>query len=115
MNIEKKQSNLKRRQYSIRKRIEGTAAQPRISIYRSNKHIYAQAIDDIAKVTLAAASDEKVKKGNGIERAQGVGAELGEKLKKLKVEKAVFDRKGRKYHGRVKALADSMREAGIHL
>lgn len=115
MNIEKKQENLLKRKYAIRKKLSGTDSAPRVSVYRSNKHIYAQAIDDVARKTLASAHDKSESKAPGVEVAQKVGESLAEKLKKLKINKVVFDRNGRKYHGRVKALAEALRSAGIQL
>lgn len=111
--------SLRRRKirYSIRKKIEGSAETPRLSVFRSNKEIYAQVIDDISGKTLAAASsadkDLKKAKGNKTERAGKVGALIGERAKQAGVEKVVFDRSGYLYHGRVKALAEAAREAGL--
>ncbi|KXK26196.1 MAG: 50S ribosomal protein L18 [candidate division WS6 bacterium OLB20] len=102
-----------RRKRSIRGRISGTASVPRLTVYRSNSHIYAQIIDDVAQVTLASASDTKIDKGNATERAQKVGQEVAKAAMGKKIEKVVFDRNGYKYHGRVKALADAAREAGL--
>jgi large subunit ribosomal protein L18 len=108
-----------RRKHSIRKRISGTAERPRLSVFRSNAHIYAQAIDDTTQKVLAAASDLESalagsltgkKKG---ERARLVGQTIGKKLKDQNVTKVVFDRNGFIYHGRVKELADGARDAGL--
>ncbi len=103
--------------YRIRKRISGTTERPRLSIYRSNKGIYAQLIDDVKGVTLVAAStldkdfaDQKVSKG---ERAKLVGAKIAQKAKEKNIESVLFDRNGYLYHGRVKALADGVREGGL--
>ena len=109
------------RRNSIRKRIrkvlKGTAERPRLSIYRSNKQIYAQLIDDIAGVTLAAASsaskDVEGLKGNKVEIAKAVGKAIAEKGKQSGVKSVVFDRGGYLYHGRVKSLAEGAREAGL--
>jgi len=110
----------KRRKISIRHNLSGTPERPRISVYRSLKHIYAQVIDDVNKKTLAAASSlqpqfqDKVKKNmKGTEKAELVGKILAEKCKKKKIKKVCFDRNGFKYHGRVKALADGAREGGL--
>lgn len=108
-----RRAKIKRR---IRKKISGTTAMPRLSVYRSNKQIYAQIIDDTNGVTLASASSYKNKaaeKGNKIEQAAVVGKELAEKAVKAGIESVVFDRNGYLYHGRVKSLADSAREGGL--
>jgi large subunit ribosomal protein L18 len=99
----------------IRKVVKGTAERPRLSVYRSNKEIYAQLIDDINGVTLAAGSsrtnaDPKMKK---LDQAVAVGKMIGEKALSAGVTMVVFDRGGYLYHGRVKALADGAREAGL--
>lgn len=95
-----------RRHKRVRAKIKGTAKVPRLCVFRSNKYIYAQIIDDEAGKTLAF-SKEKFSK------AKKAGEVIAEKSKKLKIEKIVFDRGGYKYHGRVKALADGAREAGL--
>ena len=106
-----------RRIVRIRSKISGTSSKPRICVFRSNKYIYAQAIDDIKGHTLASFSslnlDKKDKSLTKIEEAALVGEKLAEKLLKLGVKKAVFDRRGYMYHGRVKALADGAREGGL--
>ena len=103
--------------YRIRKKIEGNGAIPRLSVFRSNKEIYAQVIDDISGKTLVAAStldkDLKKAKGNKTEIAVKVGALVGERAKKAGIETVVFDRSGYLYHGRVKALAEGARGAGL--
>lgn len=96
----------------IRKQIIGTKDIPRLNVYRSNKNIYAQLIDDEAGVTLAEASSMKMD-GNTVEVASLVGKEIAEKAKKAKISKVVFDRGGYLYHGRVKALADAARSNGL--
>jgi len=101
------------RQQKIRSRISGTTSRPRLSIYRSNVNIYAQLIDDVSGKTLCAASDIKVKDGTKLQRAQKVGEEIAKKAKELKIDTIVFDRWGFAYHGRVKALADGARSAGL--
>ncbi len=114
-----KERRRQRRKYSLRKRISGTAARPRLTVYRSNSHIYAQAIDDVAGVTLAAASDlDAGIKGSADGKdksavAKIVGELVGKKLREKDVNTVVFDRNGFNYHGRVKALADGAREAGL--
>ena len=102
---------------SIRKKITGTVSQPRLSVYRSNKDIYVQVIDDLKGVTLAATSSidksfEKVK-GTKVEKAQLVGKKIAELALTAGVLNVVFDRNGYLYHGRVKALAEGAREAGL--
>lgn len=109
----KRRAKIKRR---IRKKITGTTAVPRLSVFRSNKQIYAQLIDDTNGVTLASAStynNKAAAKKNKTEQAAVVGKELAEKAVKAGVESVVFDRNGYLYHGRVKSLADSAREGGL--
>ncbi|MCH5324743.1 MAG: 50S ribosomal protein L18 [Eubacterium sp.] len=113
--IDSKKSRIKRRK-RVRAKISGTAARPRLSVFRSAKHIYAQLIDDVAGVTLCSASTmEKGFEGAGgnVEAAKKVGLALAEKAKKAGIETAVFDRSGYIYHGRVAALADGAREGGL--
>ena len=106
-----KRTRLHRR---IRSRVSGTAKRPRLSVFRSNRYMYAQLIDDIKGVTLASASDIAVSsKKTKVERAQEVGAMLAENAKKMKITKVVFDRGGFSYRGRVQALADAARKAGL--
>ena len=99
----------------IRKNISGTPARPRLSVYRSNKEIYAQIIDDENNVTLASASSYKkgFKEGNKTDKAKEVGAQIASVAKKAGIETVVFDRNGYVYHGRVKALAEGARENGL--
>ncbi len=99
----------------IRKRVEGTPTRPRLAVYRSGLHIYAQVIDDTIGHTLASASSLKAEgiKGGNIEGAIVVGKLIAESAKAAGVEKVVFDRGGYLYHGRVKALADAAREGGL--
>lgn len=117
--INKKSSNLtrKRRHYRIRKRINGTPEIPRLNVFRSNSHIYAQLIDDVNKVTLASAStmdkDISIKNGGNIDAAKVIGEAIGKKAADKKITQVVFDRGGYLYHGRVKALADAARETGL--
>jgi large subunit ribosomal protein L18 len=106
-----------RRHRRVRKKVRGIAERPRLAVFRSNKHIYAQVIDDLAGVTLAAASTadttlEGSATGN-IDAAKKVGALVAERAKAAGVDKVVFDRGGFLYHGRVAALADAAREAGL--
>lgn len=104
-----------RRKIGLRKRLFGTPERPRLSIYRSSKHIYAQVIDDLAAKTLASAStiDQKVEKGADTDAAKAVGKALAERAKAAGVTAVAFDRNGFRYHGRVKALADAAREGGL--
>jgi large subunit ribosomal protein L18 len=102
-----------RRKRSIRKRLLGTPERPRLNIYRSNCNIYAQVIDDVAGKTLASANTAKVDKGWTNDAAKQVGKLVAEKAKSAGVEAVCFDRGGYKYHGRVKALAEAAREAGL--
>ena len=99
----------------IRKVVSGTSAKPRLSVFRSNKGISAQLIDDVAGVTLVSASSSALKdaKGTKIEIAAAVGKALAENAAKAGVEVVSFDRNGYLYHGRVKSLADGAREAGL--
>ena len=110
---------VQKRHRSIRVKISGTAEFPRLAVYRSTKHIYAQLIDDVNHVTLAAASSndkelkEKLAHGGNIEAAKVVGEAIAQKAKKAGVECVVFDRGGFVYQGKVKALAEAAREAGL--
>lgn len=104
-----------RRHSRLRHKVTGTADRPRLAVYRSNRHIYAQLIDDVAARTLAAASDLDGGAGGKTSRASGVGRALAERARAAGLERAVFDRGGRLYHGRVKALAEGARQAGLHI
>lgn len=97
----------------IRAKILGKGGRPRLSVFRSNSFIYAQIIDDEKGVTLASASDMKIKTGNKTERASAVGKEVAKLAIEKGLKEVVFDRNGFKYTGRVKALADSAREGGL--
>jgi len=109
----------RRIRYRIRKKIKGSSTCPRLAVFRSLNHIYAQAIDDEQGKTLASASTRdasvraEVAKGSSIEAAQMVGGLIGQRLKDAGVETVVFDRGGFVYHGRVKALAEAARESGL--
>jgi large subunit ribosomal protein L18 len=115
---DKNKARLKRH-LRVRKKIEGTSARPRLNIYRSSKHMYAQIIDDTNGVTLAAAStldkevSEKISNGGNVEAARAIGELIANRAKAAGVVKVVFDRSGYLYHGRVQALADAAREAGL--
>lgn len=111
--IEKKNYTRMRRHNRIRAKISGTGVIPRLAIFRSARFITAQLIDDTKGVTLAQASDMKVKKGTKLERANTVGTEIATLAKAKKIEKVVFDRGGFLYAGRVKALADAARAGGL--
>jgi len=102
----------------IRKKVIGTAVKPRLNVYRSLNHIYAQVIDDLQGVTLVSASTAHGKKsgpkvGGNVAAAKEVGKSLAEKAKQKGITEVIFDRGGYLYHGRVKALADAAREAGL--
>jgi large subunit ribosomal protein L18 len=107
----------KRIQQRIRKRLRGTAERPRLSVFRSLHHIYAQVIDDRAGRTLAAASsadkDAKIKSGGNVAGAREVGKRVAERARAAGITRVVFDRGGYLYHGRVKALAEAAREGGL--
>lgn len=100
----------------IRRKVSGTGERPRLTVFRSSKHTYAQLIDDVTGKTLASVSTSKLEglKGtSNCDAAKAVGAKLAELAKGQNIEKVVFDRNGYVYHGRVKALADGAREAGL--
>ena len=103
--------------YRIRKKIAGTAAKPRLSVFRSNTEIYAQIIDDESGKTLASASSKEkdiaAQKSPKVEKSKLVGSSLARKAKELGITACVFDRGGNLYHGRVKAVADGAREGGL--
>lgn len=113
MDIINKKEKQYRRRRRIRSKIYGTKAQPRLSVFKSNKHIFAQLIDDDKKKTLASASDLKMEKIKKSATAFEVGKLIAGKAKELKIEAVGFDRSGYKYHGRVKAVADGAREGGL--
>jgi len=101
--------------FRIRKTISGTATNPRLSVFRSNKEIYAQLIDDVNGVTLLAASsrEKEIGKGTNIEVATAVGKLVAEKALKVGIDVVTFDRGGYLYHGRIKSLAEGARAAGL--
>ena len=119
MKIETKEDRRNRIKHRIRKRLRGTAEQPRLSVFRSSKHIYAQLIDDLSGVTLATASTRapdlrgSVTYGGNIKAAVEVGKKLAEVAKEKGISQAAFDRGHYRYHGRIKALADAAREGGL--
>ena len=114
-----KQKRLERRKFGIRKSLFGSTERPRLSVFRSDKHIYAQLIDDYAGKTIAAAASTTadvrgdLRNGGNIEAAKRVGRVIAERAKAAGITKVAFDRGGRKYHGRVKALADAAHEGGL--
>lgn len=115
-----RKTKVQKRHQTIRIKLEGTAEKPRLVVYRSTKHIYAQLIDDVACVTIASASSvdkdlkEKLSHGGNIESAKAVGEAIAKKALKAKIKDVVFDRGGFLYHGRIAALADAAREAGLN-
>jgi len=121
MKIEEKREKRERRHRRVRAKIKGTKDRPRLCVFRSNKHIYAQLIDDEKGHTLVSVSDmdlpKKIKLPKEMTRKVGIAYEVGKLIAKLAkekgIEKAVFDRAGYKYHGRVKALAEGAREGGL--
>ena len=105
-----------RRHARVRKRVAGSAGTPRLAVYRSNRHIYAQLIDDVGARTLASASDAEVRaEGDKTSRAKAVGELLAKRARDAGIDRVVFDRGGRLYHGRVAALADGAREGGLRI
>ena len=116
MKLQKKQSLAQKRRWRIRKKVQGSAERPRLAVHFSNKHIYAQCIDDVAGHTLAYASsvggkDAAVKANS--EGAVALGKAIAEKAKSAGIESVVFDRAGRRYHGCVKSFAEAAREGGL--
>lgn len=101
----------------IRAKVQGTAERPRLTVFRSNRHIYAQLVDDRAGHTLAAAStlEDGFGEGTPVDQGSVVGKALAERAREAGVETAVFDRNGYRYHGRVRAVAEGAREAGLRL
>lgn len=114
-----KAKRLERRKFHVRKSVFGTPERPRLSVFRSDKHIYAQIIDDLAGRTLVAAGSTvgevrgELKNGGNVAAAKAVGKAIAERAKAAGVTKVAFDRGGRVYHGRIKALADAAREGGL--
>ncbi len=112
MTTKKEQRRIKIK-FRIRKHVNGTAERPRLSVFRSNKQIYAQVINDVDGRTLASASSLGMEKMPKIQQAEKVGALVAEKAKSAGIESVVFDRNGYLYHGRVQALADAARQGGL--
>jgi len=116
--LAKKNHDLRRRHVRLRQKVSGTAARPRLAVFRSLRHIYAQLIDDDRRVTLLSASTQgggfpEGQGGGNVAAAKKVGALLAERARGSGIRAVVFDRGGRKFHGRVKALADAAREGGL--
>lgn len=118
-NIKEKLRKRKRRHQRIRRKVIGSGDRPRLSVYRSMKHIYCQIINDVDGTTLASASTvspeirEQVKDGGNVKAAEIVGKKIAEEALKKGISKVVFDKGGYKYHGRVKALAESARKSNL--
>jgi large subunit ribosomal protein L18 len=102
-----------RRHLRVRKKVAGTAERPRLVVYRSAKHIYAQLVDDAARRTMATVSSAAVATGKKVEKSMEVGKLIAARAKDAGITRVVFDRAGYKYHGRVKAVADGAREGGL--
>jgi large subunit ribosomal protein L18 len=102
-----------KRHNRLRHQVTGTATRPRLAVYRSNKFVYAQLIDDESNKTIASADSRKVSTGTGLEKAKTVGVEIAKKAIEAKITEVVFDRGGFRYQGIVAALADSAREGGL--
>jgi large subunit ribosomal protein L18 len=111
----------KKRHYRLRRNLSGTAVRPRLAVFKSNKYIYAQIIDDVKGHTIASAStmdaalvkSDKLKSTSNVDAAKAVGASVAKKAKALGIEEVVFDRGGCIYHGKIAALADAAREGGL--
>ena len=102
-----------RRHLRVRKKVQGTAQRPRLVVFRSLKHIYAQLVDDVAQRTIATVSDQGLGEGKKTEKSSEVGKRIAAKAKEAGITSVVFDRAGYRYHGRVKAVADGAREGGL--
>lgn len=114
MDRKQKSQSLQRRHRRVRKKVQGTAERPRLAVYRSNRHVYAQLIDDTTGKTLvAAASPAKTNGDKPVAVAKKVGSEIAEKAKASGISRAVFDRGGFQYHGRIQAVAEGAREGGL--
>lgn len=115
-NLAKKLLNKSLRKNRVRAKVSGTAERPRLTVTISNKHVSAQLIDDVAAKTLAASTTVGGKQTGSLkEQAAFVGSDIAKKAKKAKIEKAVFDRNGRQYAGRLSALADAARKEGLEI
>ena len=109
-----KEESRSRIHYRIRKKVAGSAERPRLSVFRSNKAIYAQLVDDTNVLTSASSALLETKSDNKVEQAKAVGKLIAEKAKDKNIDSVVFDRSGYLYHGRVKALAEGAREGGLN-
>ncbi len=114
MDTQYKTMKRKRRHAKVRAKVSGTAARPRLTVFRSNKSIYAQLIDDTTNTTLAQADDVKETSGTKVERAMVVGTAIAKAAQAKKITDVVFDRSGYLFAGRVKALAEAARTAGLN-
>lgn len=111
-----KQEKRAQRQRRIKAKISGTSKRPRLALFRSNKHLYAQLIDDTKHVTLVSLSDKDVskgKRGKGLDQAKEFGESLAKQVKDAKIAKVVFDRRGYAYHGMIQAVAEALRQGGL--
>jgi large subunit ribosomal protein L18 len=116
MEAKTKRAALVRRHARVRKKVAGTPERPRLAVYRSNRHIYAQLIDDESRRTIASASDTELKAPAGKhDSAKVVGELIAERAKAAGVDRVVFDRGGRQFHGRVAALAEGAKEKGLQI
>ena len=104
-----------RRHARVRKKVSGSAERPRLAVFRSNRHIYVQLIDDVRATTIAQASDAEVKADGKTARAKAVGGLIAGRAKDAGIERVVFDRGGRQFHGRVAAVAEGAREGGLQI
>ncbi len=120
ISVKNRKEQARKRHQRVRMKVSGDASCPRLAVYRSTKHIYAQMIDDVNKVTLCSASSidkdlrEKLAHGGNIEAAKVIGEAIAKKALKAGITECVFDRGGFLYHGRISALADAAREAGLN-
>jgi len=108
-------NNKEKRIKRVRAKISGTTERPRLAVFRSNKYITAQLIDDVKGLTLGFASSETIKDGKPLEKAKLVGVEIAKIAKEAKIAAVVFDRRDKQYHGQVKALAEGARENGLNI
>ena len=114
--VDRKRRARMRRHVRVRKRVSGSGERPRLVVYRSNRHIYVQLVDDVEARTLVSANDvEAGASGDKTERAKAVGKLIASRAREAGIERVVFDRGGRLYHGRVAALADAAREEGLQI
>ncbi len=115
INKQSKNELRQKRHFRIRHKVQGTASRPRLNVFRSNNHIHAQLIDDMAGHTLVSANtvEMKLENSKNVEAAKIIGTEIAKRAKEADITEVVFDRGGYLYHGRVKALADAAREAGL--